>query len=81
MKNNKLIKLRNIIEDCFYNGKLTKYHLSLSDVHYLAFAYNGLARDGKYITFKSNVAKICRKCGFTVINPHDDEINYCISVD
>lgn len=58
-----------------------KYKLSLSDIHYLAFAYNGLVRDGKYITYHSEVARICEKCGFTVVNPHDDEINYYISVD
>lgn len=81
MTNNKLTKLKNIIENCFYNGKLNKYQLSLSDVHCLSFAYNGLAREGKYITYNSNVARICRKCGFTVMNPHDDEINYYISVD
>lgn len=74
-------QLKNIIEDCIYNGKLRKYKVSPTDIDMLVFGYQYLIKYGEFLTFSNNVARICEKCGFTVVNPHDTEINYYITID
>lgn len=76
----KMLKVRGILEEVFYCGKM--HGLSLVEADILMDCYNQIARSEKHETetFNSGVAAIFRKAKFHVVDPHDCEVNYIISL-
>lgn len=64
----KLLKIKNILEDAYNNGKLRKYGLSPYSAEELAHCYNTIVRDltHRTVTICSEVKNILEKHGFNV---------------
>lgn len=60
---------------------LRKNKLTVCDVEILRLVLMELMTYGRSETFNTSVAEWCRKIGLNVVDPHDIEVNYIISVD
>lgn len=75
---NKLLKIKTILEDIFYSGKMHK--LTQVEAEILVSCYNDFVKRHTTETFNTSVANVFKKAGFTVVDPHDTEVNYIISI-
>ncbi len=77
MKRANLLKVRKILEDIYYYGKM--HGLTSCEASTLTDCYNELCKTGKTKTFQSSIAVFFEKKGFSVCFEDENRINYIIT--
>lgn len=60
--------------------ELKKRKITLAEYNAIAFSANELQSNGFFLTFSKAIAEYFKRFNFTVIPPHDFEINYKIEI-
>lgn len=68
IEQNKLLKIKNILEDVYDNGKLREYNLVPYSAEELAYCYNSIVRDVTHstVSISNDVKNIFEKHGFKI---------------